>query len=185
MTATRRTGMATCTDSDTKRYADDNLLSDTKTRRNAFPVHPHDSICLVVSSCFFLIPGCYAFYTALYFYGCVSFLTTLVSANYWRHAVHGWRRTADLITAKVSFAIYFISGCLFIQDPKTVVVGIPGCAMIIFCYYSSNRLWDMDSWTWVYFHMSFHLFVALEQFLVLYGGVEINAPKYLFNFGIK
>ena len=147
-------------------------------RKNTFPVNTHDSTCLVVSSCFFLIPGFYAFYNDLSFYGLVSALTTLASVNYWRFAVEGWRRSADLVIAKVSFATYFISGLLFIRDLRALAIGIPGCVMIIFCYHLSHRYWDEDSGTWVYFHMLFHLFVALEQFLVLSDGVNINGKLY-------
>lgn len=158
------------------------LINDVKLpqepRRNTFPVNTHDSICLVVSSCFFLIPGFYAFYSDLSFYGVVSAVTTLVSVNYWRNAVEGWRRSADLVTAKVSFLIYFISGLLFIRDFKALVIGIPGCAMIIICYHLANRYWDKDSGMWVYFHVLFHLFVALEQLLVLYDGAIVNGKKY-------
>ena len=88
--------------------------------------------------------------------------------------MEGWRHSADLFVAKASFATYFISGCFFVRDLRVLAVGIPGCAMIVILYYLSNRYWDKDSWMWVYFHMGFHLFVALEQFLVLYGGVEVK-----------
>ena len=137
--------------------------------RNVFPVDKHDAICLVVSSCFFLIPGAYAFSTDLPLYGIVSTVTTLVSANYWRHAVEGMRRNADLITAKVSFAIYCISGFYYMRDWRLFAVGIPGVCGIGFFYYMANRYWGLDSPYWVYFHMLFHLFVALEQALVIYA----------------
>ena len=136
-------------------------------RRNIFPVNSQDSICLIVSSCFFLIPGCYAFNNSLHFYGIVSFVTTAISINYWRHAVEGWRRTADLWTAKISFAVYFVTGCCFLRDLQVLAFGIPGCVLILVCYYLSSQHWEKDSWMWVYFHMLFHLFVALVKFLVL------------------
>ena len=156
----------------------DERIPQEENRRNVFPVDKNDSFCLVISSCFFLIPGSYAFYNDLYFYGVVSFVTTIVSVNYWRDAVEGWRRSADLLMSKVSFAIYFISGCFFMRDLRLLAIGIPGCGMIILCYFFSNRYWEKDSFAWVYFHMVFHLFVSIEQLLVLYGGVQINAMKY-------
>ena len=146
--------------------------------RNVVPIAKRDSMLLMFSSCFFLIPGGYAIFEALYFYAAVSFVTTIVSVNYWRHAVEGFRRTADLWTAKLSFAIYFISGCFFIRNLNLLVIGIPGCCLIILFYNLSIRYWNLDSPLWVYFHMIFHVFVALEQFLVLYGGVKVNARAY-------
>jgi hypothetical protein len=143
-------------------------------RQNKHPIPFEQSVYLVVSSCFFLIPGAYAFISSwpLVLYGLVSVVTTLVSANYWRDAVSGsWRHKADLVIAKVSFVIYFVSGIVFFgKNMHFLAVGIPGCLAIITCYVMSLRMWDADSSTWVYFHMMFHLFVALEQFLVLYGG---------------
>lgn len=140
-----------------------------KRRRNVFPVSSHDSHCLMISSCFFLIPGIYACKVSSYLYFLVSFITTAVSINYWRDAVEGHRRTADLVTAKVSFSIYFISGCLCVRDLHLLMIGIPGCCCIVLCYLMSNRYWDLDSPLWVYFHMAFHLFVALEQYLIIYA----------------
>jgi hypothetical protein len=140
-----------------------------KRRRNVYPVTSFESVCLMVSSCFFLIPGGYGFANNLMFFGFVSFVTTAVSINFWRYAIDGPRRTADLITAKASFVIYFISGCIFVRNTIILIVAIPGCLGIFLFYYLSNLYWNKDSPTWVYFHMLFHLFVAFEQFLVVYG----------------
>ena len=141
----------------------------TRQRRNIYPIASIDSFCLVVSSTFFLIPGIFAFSCSLYLFGVVSAVTTAVSVNYWRNAVEGYRRTADLITAKTSFVIYFFFGCMYIRDPVLLAIGVPGCVCIIFCYAMSSRYWALDLPHWKWFHMMFHLFVALEQFLVLYG----------------
>ena len=147
--------------------------------RNIFPVNQHDAICLIVSSCFFLIPGGYAFSVDLPFYGIVSAVTTLVSANYWCDAVEGMRRNADLITAKVSFGIYCVSGFYYMRDWRLFAVGIPGVCGIGFFYYMANKYWDLDSQYWVYFHMLFHLFVALEQALVIYAIVNSSKLKII------
>lgn len=146
---------------------------DSVERSNKFPVPSVDS--LVVSSCFFLLPALYGFMTAHYLYALLSVITTVVSVNYWRHPVEGWRRTADLITAKVSFIVYFFTGySIFIRDWGLMAVALPGCICIIGFYMMSNRYWDADSPYWVYLHMLFHLFVALEQFLVLYSSSHLE-----------
>jgi hypothetical protein len=138
----------------------------------------NDSRHLVVSSCFFLAPGIYAFSNSLYPYGILSFITTVISVNHWRNPIMGLRRTADLITAKVSFAIYFVSGCFFVRDIQLLGWGIPGCAGIILFYFLSNKFSSSHPNIWVYFHMLFHLFVAGEMTLVLYSGVKSGAYKY-------
>lgn len=142
------------------------------------PVSSYESTILTISSFLFIIPGYYAYRSELYFYCFVSVITSLVSANHWRHVMEGWRRTADLITAKVSFAIYFISGCIFFcKNLYMWYIGFPGCLMIIGCYFLSNHFRKIDSAWWLYFHMFFHVFVAFEQYLVLYSGVLIDAKE--------
>ena len=112
-------------------------------------------------------------------FGFLSAITTIISVNYWRHAIEGARRTADLVTAKVSFAIYFIAGCIFVRNIPVLIIVVPGCCCIILFFYLSNRYWEKDSWMWVYFHIAFHFFVAFEQFLVVYGIVLAQAEKFL------
>ena len=138
-------------------------------KRNVFPIPWHESLYLIVSSCFFLFPGYYAFRENLPFHGVVSIVTTIVSANYWRHAVEGMRRNVDLIVAKVSFMIYCISGFWFARDWRLYAIGVPGMIGIGGCYYLSNNYWDRDLPGWVYFQMLFHIFVAFEQALVIYA----------------
>jgi hypothetical protein len=108
-------------------------------RRNNFPINRHDSRLLVASSCLFSINGIFAFFASLYLYSVVSIITTFVSINYWRYAIEGTRRTADLITSKVSFGIYFISGCIFVRDWNLLAIGIPVCIGIIVFYNLSCR----------------------------------------------
>ena len=95
-------------------------------KRNVFPIPWYESLYLIVSSCFFLFPGYYAFHENLPFHGVVSIVTTIVSANYWRHAIEGTRRNVDLIVAKVSFMIYCISGFWFAGDWRLYAIGVPG-----------------------------------------------------------
>lgn len=156
-------------------------------KKNAkFPIEfgSHESTCLIISSCFFLVPALYAFLSfGMYPYGILSVVTTKVSVNYWRHADYGTlSRTADLIMSKFSFVLYFLSGSyFFLQEPWLFAIGVPGCLAIIFCFHYAGVLWDRDSSNWVYLHMSFHLFVALQQTLVIYGGVLTNAGNLFYS----
>jgi hypothetical protein len=142
-----------------------------------FPIDRFSCWLLVVSSCFFLIPGTYAFTLNLYFYGVVSYLTTMFSVNFWYYGLDDWRRALDGYTAKVSFAIYFVTGCVFIRNLTIWLIGIPGCLGIIFGFYMSQKAFSNNNTAWAYYHMIFHLFVAFEQALVLYGANEANAQS--------
>ena len=135
--------------------------------RNKFPLSRNYSYCLVFSSCFFLIPGYYALSSGLYWYLATSTLTTIVSANYWRYAIPGLRRSIDMIVAKLSFIIYFTTGMIYIRDPSILYTAWLMCGGIVMCYYLSNKMWGKDSDSWIYYHMMFHILVAFEQCLVL------------------
>jgi len=140
-------------------------------KKNVFPVKKYESRCLIISSTFFLIPGMYALTMSFYFYAVVSILTALVSANYWRHAIEGPRKTADLITAKCSFAVYFVS--ISLTQDYIISVCLVGCFGILLFYWLSNRAWNADSSDWIYFHMIFHLLAASEQFIILFFKKDI------------
>jgi hypothetical protein len=74
-----------------------------------------------------------------------------------------------MIFAKISFAIYFLTGFLNIKDSGVLVLAWPICFAIIGFYALSSVFWEKDSAFWVYFHMLFHFFVAVEQYLVLFA----------------
>ena len=139
-----------------------------------YPIHISITIWLVFSSCFFLIPGAYAFFSSYFFFGCVSTITTVNSINHWRKAEDGMRRTIDRITASISFAIYFCTGCIFLRGPVLYAYAIPGVFAILGFYYLSHKFANQGSNKWLYSHFFFHLFVGIEQFVVLYGISESN-----------
>lgn len=138
-------------------------------RQNKFPLSTTFSSYLILSSCFFLIPGYYAYLSGLYWYLATSAITTIVSINYWRYPVPGLRRSADVAVAKASFLIYFVTGVMNINDLSVLYIAWPVCGGIIICYHFSNKMWEMDSESWIFYHVLFHLLVALEQYLVLIG----------------
>ena len=139
----------------------------TEHPRNVFPIPYFDSICLMSSSMFFLLPGYYAWTRHMYFYFATSTVTTIISVNYWRNAVPGLRKMLDLTVAKASFGIYFATGIIKIREMYTLLYAWPLCMAIAVFYSLSNQSWDNDSAYWVVFHMLFHLCVALEQYVVL------------------
>jgi hypothetical protein len=124
---------------------------------------------LILSSCFFMIPGLYALLNGIPLLSLLSLITTIVSINYWRDAVDGWRRHADLLVAKISFIIYFTIGVVHVRDWHILVVGWPNTALMLSAYFMSNRLWNKGSQHWIYCHMAFHFFVSVGQLVVVHG----------------
>jgi hypothetical protein len=60
---------------------------------------------LVISSHFFLVPAYIAYKNSYYGYATISLITTIVSVNFWRNPIPGFRRNLDLVVAKISFTI--------------------------------------------------------------------------------
>lgn len=150
----------------------DDKIATVNDPRKVYPISEVDANYLILSSFFFLLPGYYAYISGLPLYLATSSITTLASVNYWRNAVPGWRRTIDIIVAKASFIIYFVTGTCRIKEIEVLFMAWPICAIIAACYISSNKQWERDSHTWIFYHMSFHFFVALEQYIVLVASFE-------------
>lgn len=137
-----------------------------------WPLPLSRSVWLVISSCFFLVPGLYAFINDCFFFGFVSSFTTLMSVVHWMKAESGLRQKIDRCTASVSFAIYFVTGILFLRGLLLFALGLPGVILILSCFYLSHKMAAIGSSKWIHFHFCFHVFVALEQLLVVYAMVQ-------------
>lgn len=124
---------------------------------------------LTISSAFFLIPACFAYYHAIYSMSLLSTFTTMVSVAFWYRPRDGIRRMLDLVVAKLSFVIYFTVGLFNIRESTIFGLGLVGAVLMIGSYGTGLTLFDARSPRWVYAHMVFHFLVACGQVLVLYG----------------
>jgi hypothetical protein len=122
---------------------------------------------LCVSSCFFLIPGVYAFYNQFYFYGSVCVLTNVLSINHWRKAENGIRRIIDIIAASSAALIYIASWIIYCED-ICFLIGVIILCMVVVSFLLSNYLSVCWNPHWVYMHMFFHFCVSLSKLLVIH-----------------
>lgn len=122
---------------------------------------------LVLSSGYFLIPAMYAFYYEEYFYSNLLSIVSIVSMNYWRDATDSYRRTLDIVSARTSFLLFFYNGVKYTTNPQIKKVGYLNLCLILYFFYRSHKLYSMNSMDWVTSHMLFHLFIAVNQLLVL------------------
>ena len=134
---------------------------------------------IVVSSSFFMVPVVYGFYNNLYVLPFVLFIASSISMNFWRHATYSWRRIADRIFSKITFAIlfyYFIkhsgfSLYFFLQNVWLFKV--------LYYYYMSNKHHNTSIW-WKY-HMKFHVFCVFSQLMVIKNVLYHNSITYHTN----
>ena len=97
------------------------------------------------------------------------FATSVISANYWRNATCSWRRTLDLVFSKISFVIFFYNGIIYVKKIEHKIVGYTGTIFVLYCYYQSANLLQRKDENWWKYHFLFHVIIAMEQMLVLYG----------------
>jgi hypothetical protein len=129
---------------------------------------PRESSKLLTKTSFlFLIPGVYAFQHELYYYSLVLLLTTGISFNFWRKPVYGLRRNIDLVYAKLSFVIFFVSGVYYVR----IYLSLYYTLLFLMLYYFQTAyvLSQKRVYNWYRYHALFHLIVAIEQFLILYA----------------
>lgn len=139
--------------------------------RKTIEVKEHESL-LVASSTLFTFAGFYGYCNGMWPYGLLSLVTTIVSINYWSDTRSQLKRNCDIVVAKGSFVIYFISGIMYVHDLSLLIVGISILLGIIYHYDMSFVMHHRGESSWVKYHAGFHLCVALEQYLVLYAGIQ-------------
>ena len=126
---------------------------------------------LVLSSLCFLIPGIYCLFNKLYLYAGLIFITSLVSANYWREATYSWRRNADLLVSKISFTVFLFTG-LFQLRTMTPVMQMTALFLVlpilVFSYHMSCKLYASQKDHWYVYHMAFHFCVGYLICIVVY-----------------
>jgi hypothetical protein len=122
---------------------------------------------LCFSSCFFLVPGVYAFYNKQHFYGTVCVYTFIFSVNHWRKAKDGIRRKMDIIAASSGALIYIISWIVYCEG-TCFLMGIPTLILVVASILLSNYLSIRWNPYWVYIHMFFHMAVSISKMLVIH-----------------
>jgi hypothetical protein len=127
---------------------------------------PHDeSKWLVVSSLCFFVPMSYAFKTRHYLNASFLLMTMFCSMNYWRRAHYGWRRTIDIMMARTCFSIFFTQGMYYVDKNPYLLLPF---VLSMNCYRNSHLLHEKGLCRWVYYHVLFHVFISIQQWIVIY-----------------
>ena len=135
---------------------------------------------LVLSSTFFMGPCVYACYYELYVISFILFITSAFSVNHWRDPrFTSIQRRMDQLSAKTSFGIFFVNGIVYIRNTYYLVWGYSGLMALLYCYYMSHHLYVEHNVNWYKYHMGFHTFVAMQQYIVLMAMVDNNAQTLL------
>ena len=138
------------------------------------------------TSIFFMAPALYAFLNNYPFMSGMISLTSLVSANFWRKPDYSIRRDCDLIITKISYAIQCYNAAKYINNTKYMLFYYPFFMMSSYSYSKSNKLYINKNKKWFYYHITMHLSVITELFIILNSIKEEkkNGKKPLKNIAI-
>jgi hypothetical protein len=120
------------------------------------------------SSLGFLIPATYAFLSELYFHSLMMFLTSVISANYWRKPTYSWRRDLDMFFSKFSFAVFVSIGIYYGWNTYFSIPTYIGLLIMIYSYYISYKLSRMKDESWYKYHLIFHFAIICELSMIVY-----------------
>lgn len=99
----------------------------------------------------------------------VALLVLLTSLNYWRHPVHGWRRTMDM-TAVFAAILYHVYCSTFCEDRRYQLFFLLFVAKAAFCYSKARQSANKDtSSAW---HCGIHIAGNVGN-MVLYTGLAV------------
>jgi hypothetical protein len=96
---------------------------------------------------------------------CISIIGSL---NYWRKPKPGYRRTIDLITSNISSVVYFYYGFNNIIGFWPFSIGWSNLFLMIYFYKKSYTNFYLQEKSWIYYHISFHLFSSFSKMYVIY-----------------
>ena len=107
----------------------------------------------------------------------ITCITSLISINYWRRAVYGWRRTMDIITANIAGIIMFVNGIIYIRYTPYVMISASGLLMLLYSFYLSCIYYAAKRQSWWKYHMLFHTIAICELFILLDSINDYNKNK--------
>ena len=128
---------------------------------------------LTLTSCLFFTTTMYSYSCRLYFLAFISALTSLISANFWRHPVQGIRRDIDIVYSKISFSIFFCNGVYYVRSVPYMFIFYPVLGCMIVCFYLSNAVYYQKKDYWWKYHLIFHGTVLATQLVIIQSKAHI------------
>ena len=122
---------------------------------------------LVCSSILFLIPAYIAYQNEMYLHSIVTIFAALISCHNWLQ----YRKTnkstiIDIYTARLSFILFFISGCCVVKSYILILFGFLDAANIGMFYVTSCQTVE-DKFTTNMLHFLFHMCVLIGKIIVV------------------
>jgi hypothetical protein len=122
---------------------------------------------LVCSSILFLIPAYIAYKNEMYLHSIVTIFASVISCHNWLQ----YRKTnkstiIDIYTARLSFILFFISGCCVVKSYILILFGFLDAANIGMFYVTSWQTVE-DKFTTNMLHFLFHICALIGKIIVV------------------
>lgn len=123
---------------------------------------------LKYTSCLFLIPSFYSLKNKCYNHSIVSFLSALISFNYWNNN-NEFNLRIDLIFSRFCFCYYFYTGIISLKNilHYESVIAFPLTLSMLYNYNHSCNLYLYNNPYWTYNHIIFHISTVFAQINVI------------------
>jgi hypothetical protein len=122
---------------------------------------------LVCSSILFLIPAYIAYQNEMYLHSIVTIFASLISCHNWlQYRKTNKSTTLDIYTARLSFILFFISGCFIVKSFIIVLFGFLDALNISMFYVASCKTVE-DKFTSNMLHFLFHMCVLIGKIIVV------------------
>ena len=130
-----------------------------------YAVPEEEAHIFLLSSLALMIPAYRAYTYKAYAYMMLSIVTSGVSVLYWYKPTYGWRRNLDLVFAKMSFSVYFLTAYLNLHRGDHIhSMAVYGGTPIMLALYGMSVM-NVQPW-WLY-HFAFHMSVIGQKWLTL------------------
>jgi hypothetical protein len=120
---------------------------------------------LTLSSLGLLLPSAVAFRQRKFHFFTLFFLTSILSANYWRRASYGRRRTADVVMSRFTFGSSIVAEAMR-PNPRWKLT-LSMTAVTVLLYRMSFYLHARHSPRWIQAHLAMHFIICIDMFIAL------------------
>lgn len=124
---------------------------------------------LMTSSFFFMLPSYYAYSINERTLSLLIFITSIISANYWRKCTYSIRRNLDLLMSKIIVAIFAYKLTNDVTGINHMIIIYPSTLVVVYNYNKSTNLQFVRNSKWYIYHMSNHMILSVCPCIILHG----------------
>ena len=80
----------------------------------------------------------------------------------------------DLVFAKISFIVFLLQGVFYVRTTYYIISGYTSLVVLLYCYYLSEKLLELNNNNWYKYHFVFHLIMTYGQIIIIDSILQVN-----------